>query len=268
MKSHDIIAALRRSYCQPEWAIFTEVADGTGANSRRRADAIAMNMWPSRGLELRAFEVKVSRSDLAGELRDPAKAEAFAQYCNTFYLVTPKGLSKGMDIPHNWGLIEVHDNGKAIVKRQSEFNKNPAEMTKSFVAGLVRAASKSNESEIKAQLRHKEEELRVAAEERIKSGIDRALEVRRGKVAHNEELLAKMIEVMGKDALRLLHDSNFLATVKTVHELGIHSNYKGFGRMRKDLEMVRTIAIAMVGQIDEHVVDLGGEKPDEEKEEV
>ena len=55
----DIHAALRLRYAQPEWAIMFEVANGTGAAQRRYADAIAMNLFPSRGLCVHGFEVKV-----------------------------------------------------------------------------------------------------------------------------------------------------------------------------------------------------------------
>lgn len=59
----DIEAALARIYSQPEWAILFDVGNATGGRATRRADAVAMSLWPSRGLELYGFEIKVSRAD-------------------------------------------------------------------------------------------------------------------------------------------------------------------------------------------------------------
>lgn len=78
----DICAAMRKTYCQPEWALFFEVGNATGFNARRHADAVAMNMYPSRGLVLHGFEFKASKSDWKRELANPQKAEEIAQYCD------------------------------------------------------------------------------------------------------------------------------------------------------------------------------------------
>lgn len=151
------------------------VGDGTGAACRRRADAIAMNMWPSRGLVVRVFEIKVSRNDLALELKDPTKAEAFAHYCNTVYLTVPTGLTKGLDIPHTWGIIEVSDGGRCRIKREATINDNPTPLTPSFVAGLVRAASKTQEGEINAAIRVAIETIREEEQARRKQDVEREL---------------------------------------------------------------------------------------------
>jgi hypothetical protein len=74
LKTSDINAALRRFYKTTEYALMFEVADSTGANSHRRADAVAMNLWPSRGLYIEGIEVKVSRSDWRKELDTPSKS--------------------------------------------------------------------------------------------------------------------------------------------------------------------------------------------------
>jgi hypothetical protein len=58
---------LAARYCAPAWAIFYEVANATGANGSRYADAVAMSLYPSRGLELHGFEVKKSRWDWVRE---------------------------------------------------------------------------------------------------------------------------------------------------------------------------------------------------------
>ncbi len=42
MNTPEVYAALRERFAAPEWAIFFEVANGTGHHGRRYADAVAM----------------------------------------------------------------------------------------------------------------------------------------------------------------------------------------------------------------------------------
>lgn len=44
---------------EPEWVFIPEFGIGS---DNRRADAFAMGLWPSRGLQLHGFEVKVNRA--------------------------------------------------------------------------------------------------------------------------------------------------------------------------------------------------------------
>jgi len=144
MKLQDICAALRERYKQPEWALFFEVGNGTGANCRRHADALAMNMYPSRGLSIIGFEIKVSRSDLKHELENPDKAEEIARFCDEWYLAVPKGLIKADDlIPATWGVLECEGNGLRINRKAAQLQ--PQTVTKQFMAAVIRSASKLDE---------------------------------------------------------------------------------------------------------------------------
>lgn len=59
----DCIEALRGRYRAPAYALLEQVANGTGWKADRFADAVVMSLWPSRGLTVTGFEVKVSRHD-------------------------------------------------------------------------------------------------------------------------------------------------------------------------------------------------------------
>lgn len=59
---------LRERYQGRDWAFLLQVPDGTGMAKSRTADALAMGLWPSKGLNLHGFEVKASRSDWLAEL--------------------------------------------------------------------------------------------------------------------------------------------------------------------------------------------------------
>ena len=101
----ELIRLLRIRYKIPEWVLVEEVADGTGWSSSRRADGVAVGCWPSRGLEVHGFEVKVTRSDWLSELRAPEKAAAVAPFCHRWWIVAPSGIVKKGELPAGWGLI-------------------------------------------------------------------------------------------------------------------------------------------------------------------
>ena len=47
-------------------------------------------VWPSRGLYLHGFEIKVHRNDWLRELKNPAKAEEIAGYCHFWWVVATR----------------------------------------------------------------------------------------------------------------------------------------------------------------------------------
>ncbi|MBU2704094.1 hypothetical protein Ga0466249_005247 [Sporomusaceae bacterium BoRhaA] len=171
MKSSEICAALRDRYKQPEWALFFEVGSGTGANCRRHADALAMNMYPSRGLSIVGFEIKVSRGDLKRELENPVKAEEIARFCNEWFLAVPEGLIKDDDlIPAAWGVIECKD-GRIWINKKAEQLK-PQPITKQFMAAVLRAAGKVDEETFHAAINQERNECYKQYEENLKSQVE------------------------------------------------------------------------------------------------
>ncbi len=99
--------ALRERYAPPQWAFFTQVKPSTGwRGPDRYADALALDTWPSSGMELHGFEIKVSRGDWLRELKDPSKADALARYCDRWWIAAPKGLVQVEELPKTWGLYE------------------------------------------------------------------------------------------------------------------------------------------------------------------
>lgn len=139
MNTHELMNLLRERYPKDAYAFFTEVPDGTGSNCRRHCDALVMSLWPSRGLTLTGFELKVSRADWLKELKQPAKAESIARYCDYWFIVTgdDKIIQTG-ELPPTWGLMTPKA-GKLKVK--TEAPKLEAEpLSRKFIAGLFRAA--------------------------------------------------------------------------------------------------------------------------------
>lgn len=118
----------------------------TGFDTRRICDYMAMSISSSYGADggprLHGHEVKVSRADWLTELRDPTKAEAFARYCDHWWLVvSDKTIVKPGELPEGWGLLVASGGGlRASVpapKREAE------PMPRSLQATLTRSVTKT-----------------------------------------------------------------------------------------------------------------------------
>lgn len=140
--SADISAALRKRYPPEAYALMFEVGDATGARHSRWADAVAMSLWPSRGLTLSGFEFKVSRTDWLKELRTPQKAEAIARFCAEWWLVvSDESIVAPGELPAAWGLMALNEKGSLVVICKP-IVREPEAITPHFLAALLRAATK------------------------------------------------------------------------------------------------------------------------------
>lgn len=120
--AQSLLDALRRKYGQEssgtageQWITLAEARSGAGhQGNNRQCDMLAINTWPSHGLQVIGHEIKVSMSDWRRELADPSKAEHFARYCRRWWVVTPAELAKKIkdEVPPTWGLMSVSDGGR------------------------------------------------------------------------------------------------------------------------------------------------------------
>lgn len=148
MNTEEIEIALRAKYAPPEYAIFFEVRNGTGfaRKTERYADAIAMNLYPSRGLEIIGFELKASRQDWLRELKNPDKAEEIGKFCDRWYVVVgDKDIVKPGELPAGWGLIVPR--GNSLIVSTEAPAKHAKAVDKLLVAALLRAAVNQSPSE-------------------------------------------------------------------------------------------------------------------------
>jgi hypothetical protein len=144
-----------------------EVGNSTGGRARRWADAVVMSLWPSRGLLLTGIEIKVSRSDWQRELKDPAKAEEIAQYCDYWTVFAPEGIIQLQEVPALWGVKVVNEKGAVRqIKEPIRFD-NPKPLDRGFVAAMLRRASTADADEIEAMVQKRLEPERAAVESRI-----------------------------------------------------------------------------------------------------
>lgn len=145
LKTDEVIARLSNKFCQPTYAFMTQVRNGAGFSATRTMDAMAMSLWPSRGLHITGFEVKVSRGDFLSELKNPAKADELACFCDYWYLVVgdPAIVQNG-DLPPTWGLIVPSGKGLKILKEAPKLKAQPidnsllAAVMKNLTKGVVK----------------------------------------------------------------------------------------------------------------------------------
>jgi hypothetical protein len=142
-------------------------------NSGRRADAVHIGLWQSRGAgRIDVCELKVSRSDFRRELDKPQKAEAWWPYSTTFSIVAPSvAIAPPEDLPPGWGLMVPKKNSRrfqTIVK--------PAEREPRLTISLLMTLLKNTETTRTNALRQQSDKLYREHAER-----DRKIEAQRAE---------------------------------------------------------------------------------------
>ena len=145
MPCDQVLDILAKEYPTPDMAFIREMRASTGFGNASRADAIAMHLWPSQGLEMIGYEVKVSRSDWLRELKQPEKAY-IKKFCDRWYLIVPdRDIVKLDELPDDWGLKVIEDGAvKTIVEAEQLY---PRPLNREFVASLMRRATFKQASE-------------------------------------------------------------------------------------------------------------------------
>ncbi len=233
---------LQAKYCAPDAAVFFEVPNATGSLKSRSADAIAMELWPSRGLAITGFEFKCSRTDWLKELKDASKAHAFWKHCDFWYLVvTDKAIVRPGELPMGWGLMVSQVNGLRILTQSSK-NPDPI-IDRNFLAGMIRAAGKCKDRLNETKMR--EEYLRG----------------RREFEANNERSDKNMMEIIEKLQKKIrLFEEGFGVNLdgwdfrhgdpKRVGELVKQALNGGLDPDVKRIELIRTQAQAIIDRAD------------------
>lgn len=103
---------------------------------RRRIDVVAVGLWKRTDHLVHGFEVKVSRSDLLAELRDPDKAGAAIAKVDRWWLALGdrRLLRDGDELPPGWGIIAPHGRGLTVLAEPAPTGGTPDAR---FVAALV-----------------------------------------------------------------------------------------------------------------------------------
>ncbi len=144
MTAGQLMLALQERYPSREYALLQEVANTTGSSSRRHADAVALSLWPSRGLVLHGFELKAYRGDWKREKADPAKADEICKFCDFWWLVvSQESIVQPGELPDTWGLLAPNGTGDALVLVKQATKMEAEPWTRGFMAALLRRAGES-----------------------------------------------------------------------------------------------------------------------------
>jgi hypothetical protein len=233
MKTHDVSAALRTRFCGPEWALFFEVGDATGGRHNRWADAVAINLYPSRGLEINGFEIKVSRGDWLRELKNPEKSAPVQRYCDRWWIVCPPAVIAPGELPPTWGHYELQPGGK--IRQVVQAPKLTAQpVTRDFVAAMLRRANEVDERLVNAAVQVEVTRLRDGDEKRVA----REIESRTSHTTELKERIAEIERVSGIQITSWCNSEEIGRAVKAVMTSGALKAYGGVGALREQADRI------------------------------
>lgn len=181
MKIPSPFPLLQRKFPPGEYALLPEVSDEAGRRNRS-ADAVAMNTWPSRGLEVHGIEIKSYRSDWIKELKNPAKAENIFQYCDRWWIcAAAEDVVKENEVPETWGFLLVKNGRIYTIKEAPKLSPQP--LTKTFIASMLKRASQGMVPRASIQ-----EELEIAEQKGRTTEREIIIRERNGKASAFDKL--------------------------------------------------------------------------------
>jgi hypothetical protein len=252
---------VRKRFSPPEWACMLEVAPATGGGTRY-ADAVAVNLWSSRGHAVIGMEIKVSRSDWLRELKKPEKAETSVfRFCDRWYVVAPKGVVKEGELPTTWGLLELRATGLVEVVAAPKLTPEP--VTKGFFASLMRRSFEQIEALAGQKAFEAKREATARTRDEIARGIEQGTREHRGLLKHLAELKAETgIDIAGG----LYGDGRTSAsTIKLAQRLESLAGYSGDGALGRLAQLARGLdeaAESVRKAMAETELDAGDGKPE------
>jgi hypothetical protein len=215
---------LRKRYPSPEWALMEEVAPATGGGTRY-ADAVAVNLWRSRGHAIHGFEIKVSRSDWLRELKQPEKAEEIYLYCDHWWILAPSGIVKNGELPPNWGLLELRETGivQSIVAPKLE----PTPISREFFASIMRRGHEQITSIAERMQRASVDQARAEIDMLVAQQVD-------SSTKHHREREKQITEFSEKTGISFeRYNGPCIDTIKLAQRLESLSGWHGNGALRQ-----------------------------------
>lgn len=221
---------MREKYCSPEWALLMNVGNATGFNNQGWADAVAMSLYPSRGLAIHGFEFKASRSDWVKELKSPEKAEKVAKYCDHWWLVARAGIVREDEIPLAWGHYEWQDATLKLVKPAATHLPTP--LDRDFVAAMLRRVAKADESLIGRLVDKRIQDYR---KERA-SMMEHERQTARGEYGKIHDSVKEIKESTGIDLLSYKAPKEFANAINFVLKSKLFQSYAGIEALVESAE--------------------------------
>lgn len=197
---------LARRFSAPAWAILFEVKSSTGhtRGEPRAADALAISLWPSRGLAIHGVEIKTNRADWLRELKNPQKSAPVQEHCNFWWIAAPKGVVELDELPPTWGLLEPTAGGKLVAKYKAPELRKDQAVSLEFVAAMGRRMNECVEKAkalVREELRAERDEDQLRKDEYQRGLLDGAPALReaRDDLQHLQRQLKQFEDKSGVD---------------------------------------------------------------------
>lgn len=175
----EIVTLLSKKYQDTSrYVCAREVANAPGSLARRWLDFVVVDCWPSAGLKISAFEIKVSKSDFRHELLEPKKHNIFFDEIDNFSIVAPDYVLDDIKIiPPKWGIYHVVRDATGelqlkTVRKPLALSDDPEHERKigrGFMASLCRAINK--QSVVRAALFHERNEMEARIREKVEQQL-------------------------------------------------------------------------------------------------
>lgn len=190
--ANDILDHLQaRRFAPPEWAMAREVTI-RGRAGDRRLDAVAVNVWDSRGHTLVGFEEKASRADWLRERSNPEKADLAMASVDRFYLVASAGVANEDEVPASWGFLELRGSRWYTRRAAPQLVRDPTARVRLLV-GVLKALRRADEA-LLAEARQEGYEAGYKAGRSAAALVDRS---------GQEAVLREQVESLRKSAAAL-----------------------------------------------------------------
>jgi hypothetical protein len=129
-------------------------------HSTRRADALYLPITTGGRGTIIGHEIKVARSDVLAELRDPHKADSWLRYCTRWWLVvSDPSFIDGLDVPESWGVMAPPTKGRfmTIIRKAPPLTPHDGHMAEAW--GTVFARVAYADIAVEANARHWEKQV-------------------------------------------------------------------------------------------------------------
>jgi len=201
MKEPDLIKCLIARYNKYNWILFSHVRryNGYDSSKLRIADALALNLYPSKDCEIHGFEIKCTRGDWLSELKNVDKTNEFKQFCHRWWIVAPRDIIKIEELPKDWGLMIPK--GKTLVIKRGASKLEPKPLDQELFTVLLLKLKEKYEEKF---------DLNAIKREEFQNGYDQGKRVSEIEVAKLRSQISSNNAVMDKfEELTGVHLSNW-----------------------------------------------------------
>lgn len=253
MSGPELGDALRHRYEAPEYAFLEQVRSRTGyGGAIRTADAMAMSLYPGRGLHLHGFEIKIDRRDWLREKKTPEKAEEIIRFCDRWWLVVnDEAMVREGELPPTWGLLVPGKKKGTLTAKVQAPALSPQPITRPFLAAILRNLAQAKEfmipkAEMVVALERARDEVRNAPKPPSEQSPE-ARELVRLKGEHDRLLaVVKQFEEASGVQIDRWNGTPIGKAVSIVQKLGLVNTIERARRMGLEFERMGADLAALV----------------------